>query len=282
MAKNIYGAIALTGGGTGALDKIDGASLQNEDQAVVAVLGGYTLFYSLDVDSALAESSPLVIAPDTNPGDKRWILQPARFDSARFGSDNNYFNINNSGCVSLSGTAMRRIQTIPCLDFSVVAAKTKPTQITRGIFHGYSLPIWNSGGNEDEQLFWITRVPWEWDGESNIEATLKMGIGGADANVGDKAKFQLSYQINASTGVLLDTNIDLTCEKTALEGRTVSWNTYLVDFTFNYTAGIGISPGDMLGGRLRRIDASSSEYLDEIAVWGWIMEYKVNKMYGEW
>jgi hypothetical protein len=31
--------------------------------------------YLLDVDSAAAEASPNVIAPDTNAGDKRWILQ---------------------------------------------------------------------------------------------------------------------------------------------------------------------------------------------------------------
>jgi len=31
--------------------------------------------HQLDANSGLAESSPAVIAPDTNPGDKRWILQ---------------------------------------------------------------------------------------------------------------------------------------------------------------------------------------------------------------
>jgi hypothetical protein len=39
--------------------------------------GGVIYDYILDEDSAAAENSPLVIAPDTNPGDKRWLLLQA-------------------------------------------------------------------------------------------------------------------------------------------------------------------------------------------------------------
>lgn len=73
MAKNLYWAYVLTGGGAGALDKIDGSILNDWDAAIVIKLG-FALFYSLDVDSGAAESSPDVIAPDTNAGNKRWIL----------------------------------------------------------------------------------------------------------------------------------------------------------------------------------------------------------------
>lgn len=74
MANNIYGAIALTGGEAGALDKIDGVDLNDGDAAVVITQDGNSYFYTLDATSGLAESSPDVIAPDTNAGDKRWIL----------------------------------------------------------------------------------------------------------------------------------------------------------------------------------------------------------------
>ena len=81
MANVIYGAIALTGGTEGALDAIDGAILNNNDMAVVIVPGAtagssvsYT--YNLNATSAAAESSPKIIAPDVNAGNKRWILQP--------------------------------------------------------------------------------------------------------------------------------------------------------------------------------------------------------------
>lgn len=74
MAKpTIYAANALTGGADGALDSIDGAKLSDGDFAV-AVTATTTYHYQLDDDSAAAEDSPRVIAPDDNPGDKRWIL----------------------------------------------------------------------------------------------------------------------------------------------------------------------------------------------------------------
>jgi len=76
----VFMKTALTGGGAGALDLIDGTDrgdgdpLQEGDTAFVSV-GGVLYFYYLDEDSAAAESSPTVIRPDTNAGDKRWIQQ---------------------------------------------------------------------------------------------------------------------------------------------------------------------------------------------------------------
>lgn len=71
---SIWPANALTGGGTGALDAIDGNLLSDGDGAVV-IAGSAAYFYSLDATSGAAESSPDIIAPDVNPGDKRWIRQ---------------------------------------------------------------------------------------------------------------------------------------------------------------------------------------------------------------
>lgn len=72
MASKIYGFTALTGGGAGALDAIDGTNLVDLDMAVGVVTGTFRVYY-LDVDSGLAESSPDVIACNTNGGAKRWI-----------------------------------------------------------------------------------------------------------------------------------------------------------------------------------------------------------------
>ena len=68
----IYKKTALTGGATGALDAVDGNSLSDGDIAMV-FSGSTIYFYELDATSGAAESSPGIIAPDTNPGDKRWI-----------------------------------------------------------------------------------------------------------------------------------------------------------------------------------------------------------------
>lgn len=69
--------IALTGGGDGALDAIDGADLIDGEAAFV-VSNGLQYIYYLDADSGAAEDSPNVIAPDSNAGDKRWILSGHR------------------------------------------------------------------------------------------------------------------------------------------------------------------------------------------------------------
>lgn len=77
MANNFYCRTALAGGGSGALDAIDGAGLNDLDFAIISILNNVYI-YTLDDDSAAAESSPDVIKPDANAGDKRWILQSLR------------------------------------------------------------------------------------------------------------------------------------------------------------------------------------------------------------
>lgn len=71
-----YGGAVLIGGGEGALDRseLDGDILNDLDLALVNT-AGILYPYWLDADSGVAENSPLVISPDTNPGTKRWILQ---------------------------------------------------------------------------------------------------------------------------------------------------------------------------------------------------------------
>jgi hypothetical protein len=73
--KNIYWSkTGLTGGAATDLDSIDGTGLQDGEIAHVWI-SNVLYIYLLDVDSGAAESSPAIIAPDTNAGDKRWILQ---------------------------------------------------------------------------------------------------------------------------------------------------------------------------------------------------------------
>jgi len=75
MSNKAYWATSLTGGGTGALDTIDGTNLADGDLAIVVTSSGI-YHYVLDDDSATGESSPDIISPDSNAGDKRWILVP--------------------------------------------------------------------------------------------------------------------------------------------------------------------------------------------------------------
>jgi len=75
MANNsFFPAIALIGGGQGALDGIPTANLADNDVAIVVTDGG-TYKYRLDATSGATERSPVVIKPDDETGDKRWILR---------------------------------------------------------------------------------------------------------------------------------------------------------------------------------------------------------------
>lgn len=71
-----YSKTALTGGTSGCLDQMDGDDLSDGDKAIVIVGNnpGRTYIYVLDEDNSGAEDSPYIIAPDTNPGNKRWVL----------------------------------------------------------------------------------------------------------------------------------------------------------------------------------------------------------------
>jgi len=76
VENTIWPASGLTGGGA-ALDGIDGARLLDGDGGLVIVDDSGTVYfgpYRLDADSAAAEASPSIISPDTNAGDKRWLL----------------------------------------------------------------------------------------------------------------------------------------------------------------------------------------------------------------
>jgi len=82
MSNKAWGAVGLTGGGTGSLDRteLDGDLLTDKDLALVNTTN--ILYpYWLDSDSGASESPPTVISPDANAGTKRWILQSAHLDS---------------------------------------------------------------------------------------------------------------------------------------------------------------------------------------------------------
>jgi hypothetical protein len=75
MATNFYGAIALTGGGSGSLDDINHNDLNDGDGAIVIDAVNDRIYaYTYNSSSSTAESSPDVIVPDSNTGNGRWIL----------------------------------------------------------------------------------------------------------------------------------------------------------------------------------------------------------------
>lgn len=75
MANSFYGAIGLTGGGTGALDDINHNDLTDGDGAIVIdAVNDIVYIFTYNSSSSASESSPDVIVPDSNTGNGRWIL----------------------------------------------------------------------------------------------------------------------------------------------------------------------------------------------------------------
>jgi hypothetical protein len=73
----IYGAISITGTSP-SMKEIDGSILADQDMCFT-LHNGKVVPYLLDIDSGLPESSPAVIAPTNNAGNKRWLSQSDSF-----------------------------------------------------------------------------------------------------------------------------------------------------------------------------------------------------------
>jgi hypothetical protein len=73
--NGFWEAKTLIGGGSGALDSLDGALLSDKDGAIVSVQGDYEYNYVLNANSGATSNPPYIITPTTNAGNKRWILQ---------------------------------------------------------------------------------------------------------------------------------------------------------------------------------------------------------------
>jgi len=201
-----------------------------------------------------------------------WI----RVKTGQFGDGTNNLSIID-GVVSMTGTKKRNLQMQPSIDVIAQIAHEKPTEVVRGVTRGFSMPVYNA---DNEELFLYTIVPRRWDGESDLEICLSTAISGAE-DVGDKFKFQLSWDCVNCEEIIGDTPVDVEVETTIVTGRAAAWNVYRVTFVINYDeVGHVITPGALLSWRLRRIAASSLEVTNEVVVFASADSYVVDKMFG--
>jgi hypothetical protein len=158
-------------------------------------------------------------------------------------------------------------------------ASGTPTQVTRGLNVGYSLPVWNS---DNEELYWRMRIPQRWDGTTDPQFGMCVTLSAAE-DVGDKFKFSLEWQTVAAGAVLGTTTSVCYSEQTVLTGRAAQYAVYFVFFTFDASdANNPIVAGNMIQARLRRVAASSSSVSNEIIVWNWATMWPVDKIFGAW
>jgi len=195
--------------------------------------------------------------------------------TSTLGAGANYIQIDSDGVLTLHGTAKRDLTLRADLDYTNITAQGKPTQVNVGVFHGYSMPIYN---NDDEELFFNENVPGRWDGASDI--TFHVLVALALAETADETfKFQLSWNQAGETDVVPATTHDVTDEITVVDGT--QYATYMLEFTIDYNADAGdaIVTHDDLAGRLRRVASTGDEVDGEVIVLDWHTHYTVDKMF---
>ena len=148
-----------------------------------------------------------------------------------------------------------------------------PTQIERGLFKGYSFPIWSDPAQINEELTFRIRVPHRWDGTTKPWFVAITAISGAE-DIGDKYKFQLEWQSKDVENVIPATIQEtLTTEITVADGT--AWYAEILAFELTATT---IVAGQNMQLRLRRIAASANEVANEPVIFHWDSRWKMNRI----
>lgn len=162
----------------------------------------------------------------------------------------------------------------PFLDENYANVKAKPAQINRGLFKGYSFPIWNGTSNVYEELVFRLRVPFRWDGVTNPYFCAITTISGIE-DIGDTYKFQLEW-VSKDVGYVLPDTIDeiITWEVTVIDG--LAWRAEIIIGEMD--ASLDLTAGQNWQGRLRRIASSGDQVTNEPAVFHWCTRWLCNKL----
>ena len=162
----------------------------------------------------------------------------------------------------------------PFLDENNANDNGVPTQIERGLFKGYSFPIWSDPANVNEELSFRLRVPHRWDGTTNPWFVCISAIVAAE-DVGDKYKFQLEWKSADTGGVIPATTQETLTSEITLTNGTAWYSEAILSFELTATS---LAKGQNIQLRLRRIAASSLEITDEAAIFHWDTRWKMYRI----
>lgn len=162
----------------------------------------------------------------------------------------------------------------PFLDENYANVKGVPTQVNRGLFKGYSFPIWAAPADQFEELLFRIRVPFRWDGVTNPYFCAITTISQAE-DIGDKYKFQLEWASGDVGSVMPAATTEIcTYEVTVVNGT--AWYAEIIIGEMN--ASLGLVAGQNWQGRLRRIASSGPEIAGEPTVFHWCLRWKIDKL----
>lgn len=178
-------------------------------------------------------------------------------------SNANVGALDSSGAITLKEGGLVYIEITPDLDRTRIVGKGKPTHVVRGIYEGYSLPVFNT---DDEELFFTICVPNRYDEVSDIKAHVVCWLAQAEDN--KNFKLQLSWQHFTSGVDEVPSTFNDVEIQTASGVSVAQFQSYSVSFVFDYDIDKpdNVISNDILGLRLRRIAADADECDGEIVI----------------
>jgi hypothetical protein len=158
----------------------------------------------------------------------------------------------------------------PFLDENYSNEKGIPTQISRGLYKGYSMDIWETPAKPFEELSFRMRIPHSWDGVTCPWFVAITAPSGAE-DIGDKYKFQMEW-VSADIGeVLPDTTTDTIISEVSII-NTSAWYGYIIAFEVDCTTMVS---GQNIQWRIRRVAASENEVTNEPVIFHWDTRWKM-------
>lgn len=158
-----------------------------------------------------------------------------------------------------------RLELTPFVDLITLGATSKPTLVSRGVTRGLSFPIWNAGGNANEQVFFQVITPFQYNAVTNVEAHVDVALD--TANTGKKFRLELAWE-HTTPGVDLLPDTSNTVNAEINTGTAAQWQTFETRFFLDYDIDTpdDLIVEDILHFRLRRIAASADEIAGEVVV----------------
>jgi len=152
--------------------------------------------------------------------------------------------------IILEGDGKAWLEFRPDTDFESVRAHGAPTWVLRGIFGGFSLPIFAP----NEELHCDICVPSRWDAESDIEIHFDLWLDTAQDAANDSFRLGLNWE-NRDPNAGIVPNAPVTIEVEIVTGVCPQYQCFQVPFQIDHDGGTRTIEGDdNLALRLRRID----------------------------
>jgi len=152
------------------------------------------------------------------------------------------------------GVDKKYLELRPQLDEADIAGHGSPTLATVGVFKGFSLPIWDGGGNNNEELYFIICVTDRWDGESDILIHINCALANAGES-GNSYQWDINWEkFTPGEDVVPAAFISMSQRRNV--DSNLQYQSYRDWFALDYDiiATDPVEPDDLLALRLRRGD----------------------------